>query len=315
MRIITILAMILLILSGCPYGPGRIYDSFLGQDMTLPKVLSYGLEDNQTFKIVYDRVVYLADAELDGRKLKGNMEGSIFDIRLSRTLSRGERAILSVTAETEIGNTLRSSFIVIGRNEDIPHTVINEASIQGTGDAPDRVELLFLEEGNTAGMVLRDGTAEGANHSYYLPQIDVQPGDMLLIYWNAEHTGDDTVSGNGHTTHIADAGSDTTLSGTNGTLILYAEENGDIMDGMVYTTGDNPNSDGYGNDRTRDAARLLREEGQWAGEPIDSNLVTSSRVLARLPGGWDTNTSEDFFITEPRKSTFGYPNEYFPYEP
>ena len=47
----------------------------------------------------------------------------------------------------------------------------------------------------------------------------------------------------------------------------------------------------------------------------DSNLVTSSRVLARLPGGWDTNTRDDFFITEPRKSTFGYPNEYYPYEP
>ena len=315
MRIITILALISLMLSGCPYGPGRIYDSFLGQDMTLPKVLSYGLKDNQTFQIAYDRVVYLADVELDGKKLRSNMEGSIFQIGLNRTLGRGERAILSITAETEIGNTLRSSFIVIGRNDSIPRAVINEASIQGSGDAPDRVELLFLEEGNTAGMVLRDGTAEGTNHSYYLPAIDVYPGDMLLIYWNSEHTGDDVMAGSGYTTYIMDAGSDTTLSGTNGAILLYAEENGDIMDGIVYTTGDNPNSDGYGNDRTRDAARLLREEGQWAGEPIDSNLVTSSRVLARLPGGWDTNTRDDFFITEPRKSTFGYPNEYYPYEP
>ena len=101
MRIITILALISLMLSGCPYGPGRIYDSFLGQDMTLPKVLSYGLKDNQTFQIAYDRVVYLADVELDGKKLRSNMEGSIFQIGLNRTLGRGERAILSITAETE----------------------------------------------------------------------------------------------------------------------------------------------------------------------------------------------------------------------
>ena len=315
MKILFALLTACIVLSSCPERGGRIYDSFLGQDMTLPKVLSYGLKDNQTFQIAYDRVVYLADVELDGKKLRSNMEGSIFQIGLNRTLGRGERAILSITAETEIGNTLRSSFIVIGRNDSIPRAVINEASIQGSGDAPDRVELLFIEEGNTAGMVLRDGTAEGTNHSYYLPAIDVYPGDMLLIYWNSEHTGDDVMAGSGYTTYIMDAGSDTTLSGTNGAILLYAEENGDIMDGIVYTTGDNPNSDGYGNDRTRDAARLLREEGQWAGEPLDSNLVTSSRVLARLPGGWDTNTRDDFFITEPRKSTFGYPNEYYPYEP
>ena len=308
------LAIISLMLSGCPYGTGRIYDSFQGQDMMLPKVLSYGLKDNQTFQIAFDMTVYLSDIELDGEKLRSSMEGTLFRIPLPRMLRRGERAVLSITAETGPGNTLRSSFIIIGKNDDIPSAVINEASIQGSGDAPDRVEILFLDRGNAAGMILRDGTADSANHSYCLPELDVLPGDMLLIYWNAEHSGDDMIAGSGYTTHIVDAESDTTLSGTNGALLLYAEEDV-LMDGIIYTTGDNPDSDGYGNDRTRDAARLLMEEGQWAGEPFDSNLVTSSRVIARLPGGWDTNTREDFFITEPRKSTFGYPNEYYPYEP
>ena len=314
MKLLLIISLILVGLSGCPMGMGRVYDSFQGQDRTLPKVLSYGLADNSGFRIVYDRVVYITDAELDERKLGYNAEGTIFTIPLKRTLDRGERCILSITAEDYIGNTLRSSFIVVGKNPDIPHAVINEASIQGTGESPDRVEILFLEDGNMAGLALSDGTAEGADHIVTLPDQEVKTGDMALIYWNSKHTGPDTIEENGYTAYVIDGGSDTTLSGTNGALILYKEEGGDIMDGIIYTTGDNPNSDGYGNNKTRDAAILLIEAGEWGGEPIDSSLVTSSRVLARIPGGWDTNTCDDFFTTEARKSTFGYHNQYFPYQ-
>ena len=314
MKALTILSLLAIVLSSCPYRDTRIYDSFQGKDMTLPQVLSYGLEDNGTFLIAFDRVVYLCNIELDGQKLRQDREGTVFRITLPCELGRGERKTLSMTAESETGNTLRSSFIITGRNEDIPRTLINEISIQGTGENPDRVELLFLENGNTAGMVLYDGNSGSANHGYVLPDLDVTAGDMLLIYWNSTHQGGDIISRPGNTTYVKDAGSDVTLSGTNGALILYAEEEGRIMDGIVYTTGDNPNSDGYGNNRTKEAAAALREEGEWAGEPINSTLVTASRVIARLPGGYDSNTNEDFFITAPRKSTFGYPNEYLPYQ-
>ena len=313
MKLLSVILLIVVILSGCPAGMGRVYDSFQGQDRTLPKILSYGLEDNEAFSIIYDRVVYIADTEVDGSKLHYSAEGTIFSIPLERELKRGEKCILSVTAEDSIGNTLRSSFIVIGRNPEIPEAVINEVSIQGSGENPDRVEILFLSDGNTAGLALADGTGDGANHIATMPEIDVRTGDMLLIYWNSEHAGADTISENGYTAHVLDGGSNTTLSGTNGALILYKEEGGDIIDGLIYTTGDNTDADGYGNNRTRDAARELMESGEWGGEPVDSSLVTSSRVLARIPGGWDTNSKDDFFTTAARKSTFGYHNQYFPY--
>ena len=315
MKLLSFILIMLMLLSGCPVGMGRVYDAFQGQDRTLPRVLSYGLADNSSFSIAYDRTVFISGAELDGTELGYSGEGAILTIPLGRTLERGERGILSITAEDAMGNTLRSSFIVTGKNPDVPRTLINEASIQGSGEAPDRVELLFMEDGNAAGLILCDGTAEGANHSVILPDIEVKAGDMALIYWNAEHSGSDTITEKGFTAYIINGHSDTTLSGTNGALILYREEGGDIMDGLIYTTGDNPDSDGYGNNRTRDAAVLLMKEGEWSGEPVDSNLVTSSRVIARMPNGWDTNTKDDFFITEPRRSTFGYHNEYFPYEP
>ena len=314
MKLLFLISIILIVLSGCPVGMGRAYDAFQGQDRTLPKILSYGLEDNCTFAIVYDRVVYIAEAELDGKPVSYDAEGTIFSIPLGRTLGRGERCTFSVTAEDMLGNTLRSSFIAVGKNPDVPLTLINEVSIQGTGDAPDRVELLFMEDGNAAGLMLSDGTAEGARHSVVLPDIEVKSGDMVLIYWDKENKGSETITDKGYTAYVIEGGSETTLSGTNGALILYKEEGGSIMDGIVYTTGDDPDSDGYGNERTREAALLLLKEGEWGGESVDSSLVTSSRVIARMPGGWDTNTADDFFITAPRKSTFGYHNEYHPYE-
>ena len=314
MKVLSLITLALVLL-GCPDGMGRVYDSFQGMDRTLPNVLSYGLKDNSTFSIIYDKTVVINDAELDGKKLKYSDDGTIFSIPLGKELTRGEKSIFSLNAEDMNGNTLRSSFIIVGKNEEIPKAVINELSIQGSGDSPDRVEILFLEDGNTAGMVLCDGTEEGAQHSYIFPEIDVESGDMLLIYWDEKHKISDTITDKGHTAYVVDAESETTLSGTNGALILYAETGGKIMDGIVYTTGDNANADGYGNTRTKEAAQTLFKESEWSGDPVDSTLVTSSRVIARRPNGWDTNTNEDFFITAARKSTFGYHNEYFPYEP
>ena len=58
---------------------------------------------------------------------------------------------------------------------------------------------------------------------------------------------------------------------------------------------------------------MLIKEGEWTSEPISSLDVTSSRVIARYPGGIDSNSADDFFITAARKSTFGEPNQFIPY--
>ncbi len=313
MRILFFASILAIILSACPVGSIRIYDAFHGKDKSIPKVLKYEMRDNAYMRIVYNEDVTLTEVIFNDRVLDYSMHGTIFTIPFRTTLKRGETAILSIMAEDESGNTSRSSFRIIGKNLEIPMALINEASIKGTSEAPDRVEILFMESGSAAGMIVSDGLIGEENHLVILPDIIVSKGDTIVIYWDKEAESLEPVFDEGRMGYIINGESDTTLSGTNGALLLYDELDGNIIDGLIYTTGESELSDGYGNNRTRNAAEMLLRLGEWNGDPVSSVLVTSSRVIARLPGGQDTNNAEDFFITEARKSTFGRTNEYLPY--
>ena len=314
MKALLIAAAIAVILSSCPYGSIRTFDAFYGKDKEVPKLLEYELIGNSSMRLVYSEEVSLLDIELDGRKLSYSMHGTAFLVPFQREIERGEAASFSVTAADAAGNTARASIDVVGKNLEIPEAVINEVSVKGTSSSPDRIEILFLEDGSSAGMIVSDGLIGEENHHFILPDIPVGKDDLILIYWDHESGSYDPVYDNGRTGYILYAGSDTTLSGTNGAILLYREMDGEIEDGMIYTTGESELSEGYGNNRTMNAAKKLILLGEWEGDPVPSSSVTSSRVIARLPGGQDTNSASDFFITEARKSTFGMINQYFPYE-
>lgn len=314
MRTAAIALLTALMLSACPHGAGRTYDAFHGKDSSMPKLLEYGLVDNEKMRLVYDEDVVLLSIALNGTILPYSMSGTIFTIPFPSPLERGESALFTVTAEDGSGNTSRTAIRIIGKNMDIPSAVINEISAKGTAENPDRIEILFLEAGSPAGMIVSDGIIGEENHMVVLPDIEVKPKDTAVIYWDREPKSTDPILSNGHTGYIVDGGSDTTLAGTNGAVLLYAELDGEVIDGVIYTSGENEDADGYGTNRTKNAANLLKSQGKWYGEPVSSVLMTASRVIARLPGGQDTDTKDDFFITEARKSTFGRPNEYFPYD-
>ncbi len=303
-----------LLLASCPGRGGRIYDSFLGKDRTPPKVIDYELLSSEEFRIVYDEEVAITDMELDNVEFGSLAEGAVFTITFPRPLERGESRILSITAEDLAGNTSRSSFPITGPNDEIPITLINEISIKGTAASPDRIELLVMEDGNTAGMTVKDGTRSNYSHSFSLPDLEVRNGDFILIYWDTEITGDGTRKEDGYTIYSFSAESKTTLSGTNGAIVIYSDPEGDIIDGLIYTTGESELCNGYGNTKTEDTAFMLMQEGEWTSEPISSVDVTASRVIARYPGGIDSNSADDFFITAARASTFGEPNKFIPYE-
>lgn len=314
MKALYLVFITVFILSSCPGRGGRIYDSFQGRDRIPPKVISYDLVSSGEFRLVYDESVALIDMELNGEKFGNMIEGTIFMITFPEPLKRGESAVLSVTAEDLAGNTARASFALTGPNDDIPITLINEVSIKGTSASPDRIELLILEDGNTAGMTVKDGSREHYDHEWILPELDVISGDIILIYWDADITGNAVEKRDENFTYSFSAGSDTTLSGTNGAIAVYTSPSGKILDGLIYTTGTSELCNGYGNTKTEEAAFMLIKEGEWTSEPISSLDVTSSRVIARYPGGIDSNSADDFFITAARKSTFGEPNQFIPYE-
>ena len=87
------------------------------------------------------------------------------------------------------------------------------------------------------------------------------------------------------------------------------------MDAIIYSNDIENEENPYGSDKLLRYAEKLIETNAWFGEPIDSSLVTSSRVLSRIPGGIDSNSAEDWFTTKARMSTFGEENTLDVYSP
>ncbi|MDY5932324.1 MAG: hypothetical protein SPJ34_09900 [Candidatus Ornithospirochaeta sp.] len=300
MAALSIIFLLIALLSSCPSGDARLYDTFLGLEKSLPKLTSYELRGNMSVLLSFDRPVEAKSIKALGLEYTASFRGEKISIPLPRRLKRGEDAGFSLIAEDEWGNTSHFILPVFGKNDEIPTMLINELSIKGTKESPDRIELLALDRGNIAGMVVTDG-----KHSYTLPDIDVGTGDIILIYWNTKAPENLSFSRHPYSTHVLDASSPSTLSGTSGTLVLYRDHDGKIEDALIYADGE----EGIKSEETEQRAKEIEDEGEWDGGYLDSRNVTASRVFARYPALFDRNIKEDFFITKARASTFGYVNE------
>ena len=304
MKKTILLLLASLFLVSCPE-EAEIMDLFHSADMTLPVVLDYSLKDNRIFVIEFSETVDMTEILFSGEVLDPPGLGKSFSIPLPYALEPGEEKRISFTVEKDNGSLTRVSLSVIGKNPDIPKVLINEVSIKGTSASPDRIELLIMEKGNVAGMRVEDG-----NWGYTLPSIEVKKDDLILIYWDKPTARSHYLRSDGKMTYILNAYAPSTLSGTEGLLILKKEKDGETADALLYSDKGETAFSGEEKKSQRDGLIAL---GQWEGEVFDSSLVTSSRVIARLPGGVDSDTSEDYFITQARKSSFGELNSYLPY--
>ena len=311
-RILFFIALVVLCVS-CKEEE-KIIDRLMSLDKTLAKVLDYSFIENDTFTVKYNETVELVDVELDRRKIEKRGLGSIFTITLSEKIRRGEKKIPSITARKQNGNTTRSSFLLIGRNTEIPKALINEVSIKGNTTNPDRIEILILDDGNLAGMSLSNGFMSLDGHEYILPEQDVKAGDIVVIYWDSNTKKETEERNFGKKTYYLSAKSPVTLLSTDGLVVLKSEIDGYVMDALVYSNKGEDSHSGYGNENLESAVKELMKDYSWEGSAVDSSLVTTSRVLARLPDGVDTNSLSDWFTTKARKSTFGEVNIYEPYE-
>lgn len=313
MKRIYIIALSLSLLLSCDNG-FSIIDRLLSLDKSLAKVLEYRLENNTSFTIRYNDTVRVIDLEYDGDKISYERIGSIFTITLPNAIRRGENKILSISVQKHTGTITRSSFLLIGKNNDIPRLLINEVSIKGNASNPDRIELLVLEDGNTAGVVIQSYYKATSGHQFILPELDVTQGDIIVIYWDSITVKETVERDLGKHTYYLNARSPSTLLSTNGIIVLMDELNGNVMDALVYSNRNSEDYSGFGNEKLEKDVRNLISIEAWVGSAVDSSNVTSSRVLARLPDGVDTDSSSDWFTTKARMSTFGEPNTYDPYE-
>lgn len=277
------------------------------EDNRQARILSYTLLDNSRFDISFSERIEIKEISYNGDREKTHIVGKDISIPLPCVLESGEKYTLALTFSRNGGNTFRAYFTLYGKNTNKAVLMINEASIDGNSSNPDRVELLVIRKGNTGGMMITD---EKDTAKVVLPSIDVVKNDIIVVYWDSK-SNKETLKRESNYTYYVDGGMDTTLISTTGAVLLYDEVGGNIVDALPYSDFTEAS---LKKENFIALLAYLIEIGEWEGEAVPSDKVTSSRVLARLPGGWDTNSAEDWFTTAPRNSSFDYPNVYIPYE-
>ncbi len=306
--VLFIILFFLIFTPSCNDPNTKIEDILLKKDTEDAKIISSEIKDNSTFNIVLSEVVEILEFSINGVRSKERQLGKEFSFPLGRTIEMGEKVTIALTYKKNGGNTTRAYFTLYGKNTRKAKLLINEVSIKGTKTLPDRVELLVTKSGNIAGFELTDDLD---STPLTLPFLEVDRGDIIVIYWNSKANKEDYIRENGKHTYYLSGNMANTLISTTGALILFDEHDGTIEDAILYS--DFSSSD-YGKEKYEKCESLLIEKNEWYGEPISSEYVTASRVLTRLKGGIDTNTSEDFFTSQARKSSFGEENEYYPYD-
>lgn len=279
------------------------------EDRTCAEVLEYSLIDNSNFSIIFSEKVVIKEVSYNGKRTKEQIVGENLIIPLPVILEMGEKYTLSLTFTKNGGNTTRAFFTLYGKNKDKAGILINEVSIDGNTTNPDRIELLVTKKGNTGGMMITDDITKTG---VVLPSISVNKDDIIVIYWDSTSGKDPLIRDykKNLITYYVDGGMKSTLISTTGAVVLYDEVGGSIIDALIYSNSTEVDEK---KESFLSLLSLLQENGNWKGESVSSSHVTSSRVLARLPGAIDSNSKDDWFTTAARCSTFSYPNTYSPY--
>ncbi len=296
-------------------GKLKLSDELLFADRELVRILSHTLNGNDEISVSLSDTAMLVEYTFKGIRMHSGAIGSSFSIPLPAPLEMGEVECFSLTLKKDTGAITRASFLLVGKNKNIPSLIINELSIKGTSTAPDRIELLALTSGNLKGVIVSDELDFKDKEHYSFPDMEVQAGDIIVLYWDREGEERRIVRKNGSSTYFMNARMDSTLISTDGLLAIFADYDGHILDALIYSDDPENEENPFGTEVLKEKAEYLIKEGFWYGEPIDSSLVTSSRVLARFPDIMDSDSAEDWFTTEAKKSSFGEENTAYIYSP
>lgn len=301
---ILIFFLSLFTLSSCSIVKDEITDLLSPLDKTLPYITDYEMKNNSTLEISFSETVMIEEVIINGEIKDKKRVGKDFSLDFGFTLNKGEKMTIALTFSKNNKNTARAFITLYGKNDNIPTLLINEVSIKGTKNSPDRIELLVIKEGDASGVVVTDNIS---GNDFLLPSLSLNKGDIIVIYWKDKREKEKEEREGRKTTYYLEANMGSTLSGTTGGIIVREEKDGKVMDALLYHDGSELSK------KEEELFSLVKEEENWSGEYVSSLLVTSSRVLARLPGAIDTDSSDDWFTTEARKSSFGYENTYSPY--
>lgn len=267
---------------------------------------------------------------------KSERGGNCLVLGFSADMEPGTEYALEMTVEDEAANTHTLLTMVYGFNPDVPQLMLNEITTQGSTSNPDKVELLALTGGNTAGVAVFEGTLDFWDQVKVLPAATIRAGDYLVIHFKPSGSEEEVDETESNLECSADEATDngwdfwveggSGLSGNNGVVTVYTHNAGDLMDGFLYsnrTSASDENYRGFGSSSTMEKADQLWEQGGWIAadrliapeDAVNPDDSTATRSMCRMPGAADTDSAADWFIVDTSRSTFGYENSTELYEP
>lgn len=328
----TISAILLFnIMTGCV--PLEDYRQFTDRDIRPPVFLSMGALDSTTLELRFSEEIKVNQENIfidpSIGALSITVEGEKMEIYFKQTMEPGSLFKIEITVSDLTGNSLTILSDFYGFNSNIPEIVINEFTTQGSSRNPDKVELRVLTAGNTAGMCIFEGIDSNWRHRKILPPIDVNRDDYIIIHFKPQGIVDEideTVSkdiSGGLNVH-PDAwdlwvNGGTGISGNNGTITLFTNPAGKIIDGVLYSNRTSVSDEkyrGFGSKAVMNRADRLFELGKWTAtdefiapeDAINPEDSTATRSICRKIIFTDTNTKKDWHIVPTSTSSFGEVN-------
>ncbi len=330
MKIFQKVSVITLITVVFSCGPIEDYRQFTDRDIQPPMFISMGTLDSKTLELQFSEEIVsepeylIIDPAIEITSVL--VEKDTMHILFAEDLEPGGLLKIEISISDLSGNSLTLISDFYGYNSNLPELIINEFTCQGSTTNPDKVELQILSDGNTAGLCIYEGVDTEWVQRKILPAIDVVQNDYIIVHFKPEGTTDEidetenTNLSGGLNVHPdawdlwVEEGSG--LSGNNGTITLFTNPRGALIDGVLYsnrTSASDENYRGFGSTATMNKADRLFELGGWDIEgaliapedAIDPEDSTATRSICRESIFTDTNLSTDWHIVPTSTASFG----------
>lgn len=272
-------------------------------DSKPPVLLEVSSESDKTVRLVFNEKVRPFSDSFDF--CNAIEDGNTLLITLPSSLLPGVSAEIAGRVSDSVGNTAQVKVLVWGYNPKLPKAMINEVTTKGSENSPDRTEILFLEDGNTAGMTIYAGTPEDNDGSFTFPSVNVCKGDFATVIW----------TGNGKDTELNFHAVSSGLTSNNGTIVLTSSpaQGADILDAFLYSSFESSQFEGWGTKTAFQRAKWVIFNGSWTGDAVNSTSSTATRSMSRIASKEDSNTCADWYTTVTGGATFGSANISAPY--
>jgi len=328
---IILVIIFLTVISSC--GPLEDYRQFTDRDIQPPMFIKMGTISSNILELEFSEEISLEaeylffDPVINISSL--NVENNKIQILFAQNLTPGNLFKIEISVKDLSGNSLTVISDFYGFNSNLPEIIINEFTCQGSTTNPDKVELRVLTGGNTAGLCTYEGVDTQWDQRKILPPIDVAENDYIIIHFKpsgiaeeVDETDNKDISG-GLNVHPdawdlwVEGGSG--LSGNNGTITLFTNPMGSLLDGVLYSNRTSTSDDkyrGFGSTVMMNKADRLFELGGWSAQEdfmapedaLDPEDSTATRSMCRKSVFNDDNNSLDWHIVPTSTASFGEVN-------